>query len=337
MKTQNFLSLLVLCLLVAQAPEKLLAQNLPAQMTFHVTDDSSNPISGLGFALGSWVSPAWNVSATVTNSFGSTDSNGNLTLSFLSENGMMGFGTKFGTTGYYGTHDDYQFKKSSDGKWQPWNPTVNVIVKPILNPIPMYALAVGRAPLMDLPSKNLSVGFDLEAGDFVAPYGKGTVSDFILNLTEKVPFVSYSQPFDISLNLSFSNKGDGIQSFLAPLNHGSALRLPRHAPEGGYQPTLVQETSRSSDGKVLNNQFNQEQNYFFRVRTVLDESGNVKSALYGKISGPLSYDFINSKNKTALMFFTYYLNPNPNDRNMEFDPSKNLFQNLTDDQQVKAP
>ena len=53
-------------------------------------------------------------------------------------------------------------------------------------------------------------------------------------------------------------------------------------------------------------------NYFFRVRTVLDEHGNVKSALYGKIYG----DF---------MQFTYYLNPTPNDHNIEFDPPRNLL------------
>ena len=48
------------------------------------------------------------------------------------------------------------------------------------------------------------------------------------------------------------------------------------------------------------------------VSTVLDANGNVKSALYGKIYG----DF---------MKFTYYLNPTPNSRNMEFDPKNNLL------------
>jgi hypothetical protein len=57
----------------------------------------------------------------------------------------------------------------------------------------------------------------------------------------------------------------------------------------------------------------------------------VKSALYGKIAGPISCG------AQGYIEFTYYLNPTPNDRNMESDPTKNLFQNLTDDQQVKAP
>jgi hypothetical protein len=47
-------------------------------------------------------------------------------------------------------------------------------------------------------------------------------------------------------------------------------------------------------------------------------------AHYGKIYG----DFMN---------FTYYLNPTPNDRNVEFDPKRNLFTNLKDDERVTMP
>ena len=37
------------------------------------------------------------------------------------------------------------------------------------------------------------------------------------------------------------------------------------------------------------------------------------------------------------MSFTYYLNPAPNDRNVEFDPKQNLFTNLKRTEQVTAP
>ena len=35
--------------------------------------------------------------------------------------------------------------------------------------------------------------------------------------------------------------------------------------------------------------------------------------------------------------FAYYLNPTPNDRNIEFDPKRNLFTNLKTEEQVTAP
>ncbi len=56
----------------------------------------------------------------------------------------------------------------------------------------------------------------------------------------------------------------------------------------------------------------------------LDEHGNVKSALYGKIYG----DF---------MQFVYYLNPGANDRNVEFDPKHNLLTGLRSSEEVTRP
>lgn len=35
--------------------------------------------------------------------------------------------------------------------------------------------------------------------------------------------------------------------------------------------------------------------------------------------------------------FTYYLNPTPNDRNIEFDPKRNLFTNLSSSEEVRDP
>jgi hypothetical protein len=64
----------------------------------------------------------------------------------------------------------------------------------------------------------------------------------------------------------------------------------------------------------------------------MDASGNVTSALYGKIYGDFSQDIGNDAVR-----FTYYLNPEPNSRNMEFDPKQNLFKNLPPLEQVTAP
>ena len=102
------------------------------------------------------------------------------------------------------------------------------------------------------------------------------------------------------------------------------------APQGGYDSILAQVLSLNGD-KRLNGADGENQNYFFRVRTALDQQGKVKSALYGKTAGPIVCG------PQGIVQFTYYLNPTPNDRNMEFDPSKNLFQNLPTLQQVTAP
>ena len=77
-------------------------------------------------------------------------------------------------------------------------------------------------------------------------------------------------------------------------------------------------------GQPVDTNRDENRNYFFRVRTVLDEEGNVKSALYGKIYG----DF---------MQFRYYLNPTLNDRNVEFDPEHNLLEGLKSTEKVMEP
>ena len=70
--------------------------------------------------------------------------------------------------------------------------------------------------------------------------------------------------------------------------------------------------------------YNPNLNYYFRVRTKVDDGGNIVSAYYGKIYG----DF---------MQFSYYLNPTPNSRNVEFDPKRNLMTHLKFDEGVSAP
>lgn len=181
----------------------------------------------------------------------------------------------------------------------------------------MYAKRLNtHVPALDKP-----VGFDLTAGDWVGPYGNGAHSDILFtgHFDKRGDGES-----DFTLTVSFPNPGDGIQEFTVPdAEKASALRSPHEAPADGYQSQWVQ-TDNRKPGKSIETNRDPNRNYFFRVRTVLDENGNVKSALYGKIYG----DF---------MEFSYYLDPTPNDRNVEFDPSRNLLNGLPFLAQVKAP
>ena len=122
----------------------------------------------------------------------------------------------------------------------------------------------------------------------------------------------------------FPDPGDGIQEFkLSELEKTSSLRSPQEAPESGYQPQWIKEWKKRP-GRPMGIGTNKNLNFFFRVRTVLDERGNVKSANYGKIYG----DF---------MDLAYFFNPEPNSRNMEFDPTKNLMKNLGPSNHVQQP
>jgi hypothetical protein len=223
---------------------------------------------------------------------GITDDNGMFSASHTDSSlGLAIIGEK---SGYYTTHIGYQFYY--DEKRQ--NPTFKLMLKQIGKPVAMYAKSVN----LGVPVFNRPVGFDLEAGDWVAPNGKGATTDFLFTVTNS------------TIVVSFPNAGDGIQGFTRDWNLGvSGLVSLHEAPIDGYQPKY-EKTQMPNPDRI----------YYFRVRTVLDENGNVKSALYGKIYG----DF---------MQFRYYLNPTPNDRNIEFDPKQNLLGGLQSFERVNAP
>jgi hypothetical protein len=230
--------------------------------------------------------------------------------------------------GYYQGGGVYSFTNSSLVRWEPWNPTVELVLRPIVKPVPMYA----RIVEIYIPKPVEKYGYDLIVGDWVAPQGKGQTADFVFAVTGHATGVKDN---DSKLSISFTNPLDGIQPFV-PIK-GSAFRSPREAPLDGYQDKLdlrkVRKPGQLSPDWIDDTKG--ETNYFFRVRTVLDENGKIKSALYGKIYGGIKFG--GAVENCYLEMKPYYLNPEPNSRNMEFDPKRNLFRNLDQFHQVDAP
>jgi len=256
-----------------------------------VVDDSGQPVNAARIAIGYYVAPPPGETIATSSIKGETDANG-----IFSASGRTGSTDLFFSAdkeGYYPVHLDYELaglKKNDSAKW---NPTITLLLKKIGAPIPMYAKQIRS---LKVPKFNKPIGFDLMAGDWVAPYGKGINTD--LFFTEK----HLDENSGYILNVSFPNPGDGIQEFvISDMEKGSALRSPHEAPLDGYQPEVAQTAMT-----------NPNRNFFFRVRTILDEKGNIKTAIYGKIYGDLAQ-------------FTYYLNPTSNDHNVEFDPKHDLL------------
>jgi len=181
----------------------------------------------------------------------------------------------------------------------------------------MYAKYVDENP----PTLGQPIGYDLMAGDWVCAGHKGMNADFIF---QKWTYRKSGADYEYKVKVTFPKNGDGIQIYAIPdLEKGSGLRSPHEAPVDGYQPELSKERS-AHPGQPAKNDSDPSRIYLFRVRTAKDHNGSVVSAHYGKIYG----DF---------MQFTYYLNPTPNDRNIEFDPKQNLLGNLQPAEEVSAP
>lgn len=298
-----------------------------AKITVKVVDESGQPIEGAKVVIG-FRKPRGETFGGIIGMAQSdlTDGNGLFTAQGATEP-FVGIGVS--KEGYYRSSTEYNFNYKQSGmpgfrKWQPWNPTIELVLKEIKKPIALYSVSQGvnNDHQLILPGVDQFYGYDLIARDWVVPYGMGTHKDFLFKL-DVLHYESWKS-YDAILTIKFSNPGDGLISVIDKPNDGSKLRLPHHAPVSNYQSELVQRISRTP--MKIDRSFRNDQNYFFRVRTEMDDKGNITSALYGKIHGSIEFGI-----KKRNILFLYYLNPKPNDTNLEFDPKKNLFQGLSED------
>lgn len=304
------------------------------QVTLRIRDDFGKPVMGATGSIS--IFQRWKPGDGFGEDIykrvrGITDQNGVVVLTGAGRRNVVKYGV-LPKEGYYESGGgEYWFSTNVAGRWQPWNPTIDVVLKPIVNPVPMYA----RHIKVHFPAPTNTYGYDLIVGDWVAPYGKGQTTDFVFQVTGYWRNVS---DLDSTLTLTFVNPLDGIQQFAAPTRlRGSDLRSPREAPLDGYHSKWTWRRAWKP-GQLSPDQIDDtkgDSNYFFRVRTISDEQGKIKSALYGKIyegfkfSGAISNGFLNSG--------PCFLNPEPNSRNMEFDPKRNLAKGLKMLEQVREP
>ena len=288
-----------------------------AKMSFYVIDDDGNAVESATVRAAFYFDPKKQgmiISQTDTNGLCSVEGVTHMDVSY-----------QILKDGYYRTDGHYVFGMVDppvvDNRWQPWSPTNTVVLKKVKAPVPMYVNKVEVA----IPVFNRPVGFDLEKGDWVFPYGKGNQTDMRFFATGKFDSNLERNSF---LEITFPNQKDGIKSLGIPVrpefNDRSMFTSPYLAPESGYTTNWIYERKITRNGaERINPSPRENMEFFFRVRTVLNGKGEIISAQYGKIYGDIICDFVDEDNLGV--YFTYYLNPTPNDRNLEFDPDKNLF------------
>jgi hypothetical protein len=261
---------------------------------------------------------------------GKTDSGGKFNASG-SGNGHIAYGAK--KDGYYNSHYTYDFAFYENKKINyPIKKDFVILLRKIENPVPMYVRDTRMSKIV-IPESGKDIGFDLIKFDWVVPYGTGNQSDFIFHL-ERLPVVSRKN-YEATLTITFVNKNDGIQKYKEDLKYGSQFKMPRYAPEVGYESKLVLYESFGVDKPTKYN-FNfraDDLNYIFRVRSQ-EKEGKIERAMYGKILKYISFTAMDSK--TAEIYLRYYINPD-HTRNLEFNPKRNLFGNLPDSERITEP
>ncbi len=209
--------------------------------------------------------------------------------------------------GYYSGHNGRATDKNiALNRWEPWNPVVEVKLRPKKNPLSMTHKKLIR---IKPPRTDSPVSFDLEKADWVAPYGKGITSDLIFNVS-----LSESPKKGAKYTLNFSNEADGIQKYLPPEEYSSSAFIwPYVAPLDGYDSNI----SRFAYYKFPNpdlpsTDLKKTINYIFRVRSHENKNGRIVGS-FGMIKGELKIE------KENALYFEYWFNPVPNERSLEYN------------------
>lgn len=237
---------------------------------------------------------------------------------------------------------------------------LDVTLPHIVKPIPLRALDQGMLhrrfngpndklpPALGLPDFAESIiGFDAENCQAVEPFGRGKTTDFYVviqsvfrgykdSLTEasarnradrgvgpieesKVIHGSWTH----TLTFRFINPGDGI--ILSPQFWPYCrLQMPHQAPAEGYVAELSlsmeeDQVARQLDLKTCRRTW-EHNGFFLRVRSQVDQDGQVVAAHYAKIVSP----HLTGMFKQVLRWSFFY-NPTANDRNLEYDFKRNLL------------
>lgn len=214
--------------------------------------------------------------------------------------------------GYYKSLDDFYFiPDNGKSGIEPWGGRT-IILREIIEPkIGKNGSTRSGKSWIEIPAFNISVGFDILESDWVAPYGNGKVADFVFTFSKN------TEQRVFSYVLTFSNERDGIAECQFSKVWQSVFQWPYKAPLDGYASVMERMTgfnrSKASISPEKKIRKQNAVNYIFRIRTELDDEGNIKSALYGKISGEIA---LSTKPKDELRF-SYWLNTDPLSRSLE--------------------
>jgi len=292
-------------LLLLLAPAGLAAQphdDLPAitwkPVAFTVVDPAGRPVEGARVAA----SRPLRGDAT-----GLTGADGAIVLELAAGDDIW---IQVSKPGYYDTGGELWtggLERGPDGRLAPVEApdAFTVLLKDVRDPVPLRRVEFrGRAPASAEP-----VGFDLRAGDWVAPHGRGAVPDLLFHFHD---IVRGPDGFSGALTVSFPNPDDGIQPFSAARPYsrefGSNLAPPHQAPIDGYAPSLGLHQAHTA-GQPHQAPAPSSRNYLFRSRSQRDPAGRLTHACYGWFQGDFAFDIRDPA--APQLAFLAFLNPDP--------------------------
>lgn len=288
---------------------------------FKVVDYNGNAISNASVRVNTfkkWIPGECFGRDVMMDNYGNTDTNGEVDITFLCKS--MNFSYSAGKNGYYGDGGGIGFARAGSGftlRQTQFETNLVVLLKPIINPCKMFVFrmssGLGKSLKYPQGSHNGTWGFDLKEGDWIAPHGKGVVADFFVEYSDS----HFAEDKILDCALVFTNAAhDGC--YVAKCT-GTSFRSGYAADaKAKYMKRLDFDSwGKKFKGKFAAELLDADEYLVIRSRTKCDDNGNIVSANYAKIYGPITF-FLG-------MTFTSYFNPNENDPNLEADTTVNLM------------
>lgn len=277
-----------------------------ARECFRIVDSDGKPVTNASvrcaFKVGAGASGLQDV-------YGVTDTNGLCAI-----NGMCKAYMHYSVVkeGYYCSHGKVDYVETTrvpaviDSKWQPYGETRTVVLKRIKNPIRL------RNPdaryRYKYPESGKWTGFDLVCGDWMPPLGNGKSADMM------VRYVRAPRPdgYFKSLDITFTNNPYAGVYLMDKDSYSEMDSVYEANTNGEYVGSLRYEFERTAKGNHMISELGLGQYLVFRIRTKVDDDGNLISAHYGRIMGALQY-----LEKGGMVLGPVFFNPTPNDTNLE--------------------
>ena len=319
-----------------------------------VDGDTLTPIKGVDVV--GWFSndngwKAWTESAPEYVDKKTTNENGFCHVAGETNTGETGANIRQPPKGYY--PNVFRVRQTFTKKpilplmhWRPTDLVITAALYRIEHPVPLFVKkAFGKFDvdwqMVGDAGTNIVLRYDFLAGDWLPPVGKGIVADMTVRVTmatschidrwsrmDGTEHVDTARFYDVTATFEFDGEGNGVVRKIAPSNAGVFIRT---AGVDGYAKSFRKSAGRRK--KIVGpnvygenySDVNADACHVFRIRSKFDEQGNLKEAYYGKVYGDFQLRGT-WKDGCDGVSFLYYLNPTPNDRNLEWDTKNNLCQ-----------
>lgn len=247
---------------------------------------------------------------------------------------------------------------------------LSLVMRRIKQPAPLFAKKFSAI----IPAYDRPIGFDFEAGDWVAPHGQGKSPDMLMEFNRKL--VGYMdgekyEDFLTSIEKRHRDKPHVKKSYFDSLeksfgkldrsNYRQAINLKAGEWDGELSITFPHSQEGISNAKKdychysslalphlayedgYTKSFILKTDNYTTENTPPDPAYFVRTRVILDDKGEIissNYAKITSPihfDPRGRIEFTYVFNPTPNDRNLEFDTNRNLFGELDLEQRVTAP